>query len=190
MMASLDSLERLLSEPQGGHVDLERILRLVGDELFHYARALTGTAEHAEDAVQDLLVALLEQQQKGKAILRPRAWLFSVLRRKALAQRKGSKKVSAPVLEIAVVDLDPEKRLMVQEALRGLNGVVQEIVLLRLWEGLEMTEISEVLDLPYGTALSHYHRGLQELRRRCGVEFRANEEGGHHGQRLAEQVSG
>lgn len=150
----------------GDGIDLEAVLRLVGQELIHYARVVTGSSEHAEDAVQDALVALLKLGPGAAQIAEPRAWLFTVVRRCALKYRRKS-----PPLEqslAASVEGDPAQRLILREAFARLDPLAQEIAVLHLWEGLTFREIAAVLNLPRGTALSTWHRGLQELRAHLG----------------------
>jgi RNA polymerase sigma-70 factor (ECF subfamily) len=169
----MTSLEEIFQHSQSNSVDLEGVLRLLGKDLFHYARVLTGSPERAEDAVQDTLVALLELGAGAKDVECPRAWLFTVLRRKALRQnsKRGTREATALDLDrhlAASVDGDPTDRLVLQEAFHMLDPAAQEVAVLHLWEGLTFAEIAEVLGVPRGTALSTYHRGIQELRKRFG----------------------
>ncbi|MBI3832433.1 MAG: RNA polymerase sigma factor [Planctomycetes bacterium] len=167
----MTSLEEIFQHSHS--VDLEGVLRLLGKDLFHYARVLTGSPELAEDAVQDTLVALLELGAGTQAVECPRAWLFTVLRRKALRQKSKRDAREASALELdrhlaESVEADPADRLVLQEAFGMLDPAAQEIAVLHLWEGLTFAEIAEVLGVPRGTALSTYHRGIQELRKRFG----------------------
>lgn len=176
----MDALERLFGEAGPAGPDLEALLRLLGQELFHYARVLTGSPERAEDALQDLLVVLLEQGAAARQIKNPRAWLFTVLRRKALGYRREQER-AGPNLAAHLgeaVETDPAQRLLLAEAFGMLDRDAQEIALLHLWEGLTFAEIAQVLGIPRGTALSHYHRGILELRRKFGSDCADAEEGG------------
>jgi len=78
----MEPLQRLFQDADSTGVNVEELMRVLGQDLFHYARVLSGTRDGAEDAVQDLLVVLLQQGQSARQIENPRAWLFTVLRRK------------------------------------------------------------------------------------------------------------
>jgi RNA polymerase sigma-70 factor (ECF subfamily) len=44
------------------------------------------------------------------------------------------------------------------------------VVVLHYYLDLPVNEIAEILDIPYGTAASRLHRGLETMRRSMGVE--------------------
>lgn len=158
----MDPLQRLFQNP-GAPGHLEGILSLVGQELHHYARALTGARSSAEDAVHDVLVALLKQGTAAARIRNPRGWLFTVLRRKALEYCTPQPAELARNI-VTTLDGDPASRLLLEEILQSLSTQEQEVVLLHLWEGLTFEDISEMLGVPRGTLLSRYHRCIQRLR--------------------------
>ena len=144
-------------------IDLDALVDAIGQELLHYARVLAGSPESAEDAVQDTLVALLQEGSKAAQIRTPRAWLFTVLRRKALAYRKVPPATLAQDVSEAV-ETDSSERLALKEALTRLDALDQEIILLHLWEGLTFDAIGLVVSMPRNTVLSRYARAVERLR--------------------------
>lgn len=159
----MEPLETVFRNAETSRAVLDPVLEGLGQELLHYARSVTGSEARADDAFQDLLVALLELGPRVREVRKPRSWLFTVLRRKALAHlpespRDGARKIAA------CVEGDPAARLMLEEALAALRVRDQEVVLLHAHEGLTFEEISEVLGLPLGTTLSCYHRSVKRLR--------------------------
>lgn len=166
----MEPLEKAFAEAADGCVDLEAILRETGQALHHYARVLAGGPEQAEDAVQDLLLALLKQGARLRTVEHPRAWLFTVLRRKARGLRLRERSLALALA--GSVEADPTDRLALQEALALLSPREQEIVLLHHWSGLTFADVAQVLGVARGTALSTYHRAIQRLRAQLGVEAR------------------
>ncbi len=59
-------------------------------------------------------------------------------------------------------------------ALRLLDQTPRACLLLRTVEGLSYREISDVLEIPEGTAMSHVHRARQALRERLAPSQRSN----------------
>lgn len=166
----MGQLEQVFQGATAEHIDLDALIEATGSELFHYAQAVTGSRSRAEDAVQDLFVALLEQRRSLSSVREPRSWLFTVLRN--IARR--SRCILAPDLARDIsesVEADPAERLVLKEALQTLDPRHQEIVLLHVWEGLTFSEIADVLDIPRGTALSSYHRSMTHLRERMGRSY-------------------
>jgi RNA polymerase sigma-70 factor (ECF subfamily) len=165
--SQVDQVEQVFGGATEEFVDLDALIEAAGSELFHYARAVTGSRPRAEDAVQDLFVALLEQRRSLSSVRRPRTWLFTVLRN--IARRSRDTVASDLARDISEsVEADPAERLVLKEALQTLDPRHQEIVLLHVWEGLTFAEIAEVLGIPRGTALSSYHRSMARLRERMG----------------------
>jgi RNA polymerase sigma factor (sigma-70 family) len=166
----MDPLQRLFQNP-GAPGHLEDILSLVGQELHHYARAMTGASSTAEDAVHDVLVSLLKQGPAASQIRNPRGWLFTVLRRKALEYCHPKPAELARNI-VTTLEGDPASRLILEEVLQRLSTDEQEVVLLHLWEGMTFEDISEMLGIPRGTLLSRYHRCIQRLRVHFGEPSR------------------
>ena len=119
--------------------------------LRRYARLLTGDASRADDLVQDTL---------------ERAWhnLYlnqvrdTVHERQAVELDESNEPSHDPFLRT------PE-RLDLEQALRQLNPVLREVVLLVCVEELAYAEAAEVLGVPVGTVMSRLSRGREQLRR-------------------------
>ncbi|MCZ7643903.1 MAG: sigma-70 family RNA polymerase sigma factor [Planctomycetota bacterium] len=157
------ALRPFFREAREGVVDVEGIFALIGRELYHYSFALCGSRSQTEDAIQDLVVKLLEQGERLREVRQPRGWLYTVVRRLACPRKRPSPEQCARRFAESV-EADPSERLELQEALARLRPLDQELILLHVWQEMTFTEIAEVLALPRGTALSAYHRALQKLR--------------------------
>jgi RNA polymerase sigma factor (sigma-70 family) len=164
----MDRLADIFKAAARGCIDVDAVMELIGQELHHYARVLAGSPETGEDALQDTLVALLQEGSKASAIRNPRAWLFTVLRRKAIAYRKAPPQSLAQEFSSSV-EGDYTARVMLAESLERLPAADQEIILLHLWEGQSFEAISEILAMPRNTVLSRYYRAIQQLRAFFGV---------------------
>ena len=62
------------------------------------------------------------------------------------------------------VESDASERLILEEGLRRLSALDQEIMLLHHWEGLTFESIGVVLQAPRNTILSRYARAIERLR--------------------------
>ena len=66
----------------------EQWLNLHGDALFRYALVLVADEHHAEDLVQETLLAALKSRERYSAAASERTWLIAILRHKALDDRR------------------------------------------------------------------------------------------------------
>ena len=70
----------------------EQWLSLHGDALFRFALLLVGDEHHAEDLVQETLLAALESHARYSAAASERTWLIAILRHKALDDRRRNRR--------------------------------------------------------------------------------------------------
>lgn len=134
-------------------------------------------AELAEEALQQTFVQLMEQGHTARAESM-RGWIFKVAFNQAIALRRRAQTRDSAVRELA---LDPrmpwvtqaagdqviedEDLLRAQEALAQLPEAQREILHLRFRESKTFAQISEILGVPLGTALTRMRLALSKLRR-------------------------
>jgi RNA polymerase sigma-70 factor (ECF subfamily) len=158
--------------------------------LWLIAVGIVGDASLAEDVVQEAaLIAInkLDQYQPGSNFS---AWASQIVRNVALnrlrserRRRKadasllspvglGQKALAEPANERSrsVLD-DSEFNRRVLDALLGIGEVPRACLLLRTIEGLSYAEISRLLEIPEGTAMSHVHRTRQAIRSRLATSW-------------------
>ncbi|MCA1944498.1 MAG: sigma-70 family RNA polymerase sigma factor [Desulfovibrio sp.] len=161
-------------------------------QLFHMAYVLTGSADQAEDVVQDTFVCMYDKL--GSFRLEPGVrlapWMFAICRHAAFRLRKrGGRMVTGAQhlvddanqgrgIEI-VGALDPEAgrtvdcedqvfrseqgRMLAQYLLR-LPVELREALVLRFTEELSFRELAEVLGISQQAAKMRVYRGLTRLR--------------------------
>ena len=153
------------------------------------ATGIVGDRTQAEDIVQESAIIALDKLDQFKAGSSFGAWLAEIVRRNSLNYARKVRKrktiVSDPHLleETREVDdnhpatwpinsltgsLSKEQSHFDDELLRALNGINPEArccLLLRVVQNLTYAEISELLQIPEGTAMSHVHRSKRVLRR-------------------------
>lgn len=134
-----------------------------------YARQWT----HApEDCVQDAFVQLLRQPAVPD---NAGAWLFRVVRNRALSTRRSDMRRTKHEQRAAVEQpgcfvsaagpLDADE---VARALEMLPGEQREIVVARIWGELTLQQVAEVVQLPRSTVHRRYHEALATLRKQLG----------------------
>jgi RNA polymerase sigma-70 factor, ECF subfamily len=140
--------------------------------LHRYARCLAGTADKADDLVQDCLeraVAHYDQFQPGTNL---RAWLFTILHNVHCDQRRQAARrgVQVPIedwiQELRSPAPQPEQLEVrdVSQAFDCLSEPHRQVLILAGLEGLSCEEAAEQLHVAVGTVKSRLFRARATLR--------------------------
>ncbi|WP_228389380.1 SigE family RNA polymerase sigma factor [Cumulibacter manganitolerans] len=146
-------------------------------QMVRLAYLLTGSADAAEDLVQDAFLALHRAEHRlhrpeaalayvRRAILnRSRSAVrHTVVARKHLHALAGEKE--GPPADTRLMREAEQSRLI--EALRALPDRQREVLVLRYWSGLSEAEIAGALGISAGTVKSSTSRGMTALKEALG----------------------
>src|SRR5881397_4010815 len=137
--------------------DRERYALLVEryrDRYARYAARMLGSADAAEDAVQDAFVRAYDQLAQCRDPDNFVGWFFLILRNRCFAERRKSKDVApleaagavaAPERPDVPVEM-AERRRALQHALLKLTAEQREVFVLKHVEGLSYGEMAERLN--------------------------------------------
>jgi RNA polymerase sigma-70 factor (ECF subfamily) len=149
--------------------DFARLLDTHGPPLLLYARQWCRAPE---DVVQDAFLKLVALRQPPRAVA---PWLYQVVRNGAIdAQRMDRRRQAREVaarprrwfVEPEVDGLDAEAAVA---ALERLPLEQREVIVARLWGGLNFEEIAAVAGCSASTAFRRFDAGIAALRREMGV---------------------
>jgi RNA polymerase sigma-70 factor (ECF subfamily) len=169
-----------LAEGRDVEAAWSRVQRLAGGHIARVAGSIARDPALTDDAVQEALIAL----RRGAATFRPpaagadeaaRRWVVAVTANSALRLLRQRRVRCERPLDLAAEALAPAASDRVErEDLLGivyrelgeLPETVREAITLRHVAGLGYEQIAEVLHIPVGTAKTHVHRGLEQVRER------------------------
>lgn len=139
--------------------------------LYRLAYRLVGNAHTAEDVVQDALRSAWQSRERFDRNRGTRAWLASILRRRAIDRwrREGRWPAAAGErnLDVPVEGADPlanDYTDRMQRALSQLPEELRESLLLVVVGELTHQETADALGVPLGTVLSRVSRARGRLR--------------------------
>jgi RNA polymerase sigma-70 factor (ECF subfamily) len=152
-------------------IDAELLGRLLDEQGAALALYASQWTDSADDCVQEALVELARQQQAPNHTI---AWLYRVVKNRALNATRGARRrrerESRAMAERFVVaeqsaayDRDDSRAAI--EALEHLETSERELVVMRIWGGLKYEEIAEALAISISTAHRQYERALVKLRK-------------------------
>jgi RNA polymerase sigma-70 factor (ECF subfamily) len=146
---------------------LGQLLDRHGPALALYAAQWTNSAD---DCVQEAFVELARQRQAPQHVV---AWLYRVVRNRALNAARGARRrrnretrsvAGRFVATGQSASFDRIESLAVVEALDHLETNDREIVVMRVWSGLTYEEIATALSISTSSAHRQYERALEKLR--------------------------
>lgn len=137
------------------------------------ASRLLGWCEDVDDVVQEVFVSVLENIGHFRGESRLSTWLASITINCCRAHRRRQRVNLRHLFRmwqagrrsgVAVVqDGESERYEHVRRAVRRLNARYAEPIVLRYFEQLSITEISEILELPANTVEVRLSRGRRKL---------------------------
>lgn len=160
----------------------QNALKLIYDFLCRsvYLLSLSILKEHylAEDNTQDVFIKLLSYDGEYCKGTNAKAWIMKITRNNAidlLRKRKNiiytdfiSEEIEQESTNLVDGNSNVEEtvceRSNLNDALKSLDGISREIIILYLGTGLKFREISELINVPLDTVTWKYQTALKKLR--------------------------
>ena len=164
------------------------------------ASGIIGDRTHACDIVQEAFVVALKKSHEFVPNTSFVAWLSEIVRRLSLnycrkvrgrkttvadpdllaqnAEQSESNRSSYPISQESgeLVEFQDDFDDKTMQALMALGTDARCCLLLRVLQNLSYAEISEVMQIPEGTAMSHVHRSKRHLRESLRAQTSTPEE--------------
>src|SRR5512133_1239663 len=152
--------------------EFHRLIEHEIPRLRRYARALTRSADRADDLVQETLMRAIAKAHLWQTGTDIRAWLFTIMHNQYVNMVRRAMRDEA-VVDIdqlsssLVATTDPTSSRQLHEldrALARLRDEQREVVLLVGLEGMSYEAAAQILDVPVGTVRSRLSRVRDALR--------------------------
>jgi RNA polymerase sigma factor (sigma-70 family) len=158
----------LISAAQGGDpMAIERLLHLCQSDARRYAQRHCHASD-VDDAIQEALLTVSRKIRGLKAAAAFSSWLMTVIRRECHKLARAMFKhdpLDEDLLETRLATRpDDALRLDLAAALESLPAHYLEVVLLRDFEELTISEMAARLDEPPGAIKSRLHRARELVR--------------------------
>ena len=173
-------------QERGGESPAARMEDIVAEHetaLLRYATRIVGNSWTAQDVVQNVFIKLFQQWQPGTPRGAPlKAWLYRVTHNEAidhlrhesrlrlLHEKQAQEEACADGTNCGADEDAEEKRERVLGCLRRLHPREQQVVLLRLEEGLSYREIGAITGRTEGNVGNILHHAVRKLANRLKAE--------------------
>lgn len=154
----------------------EKIFRDMHPGLLQYGSRICPDRDLLEDAIQDLFLEIW-QSRSNAPILSVKAYLLKALKYKLFRMMKTQPGKNQQTLDekdagfsfshdhlLVQKEEEAMRSRQLQQALQALPARQREIVYLRIYQGLEYAEISEVMAINYQVARNLFYQSMKTLR--------------------------
>lgn len=159
-------------------MNLEELYERHGETLYRYLVFKLGSAEDAEDVLQEAFCRFARYDLRWRLVRNERAFVFRVARneacrflRRKLGRREGERMIatggSGGIAAVFAAPEEPGLALLLQRA-KELPAEQKEILFLKVFDGLSFKEIGSVCGISANTAASRYRYGIGKLREAVG----------------------
>jgi len=145
---------------------IEMLYRRYSAALLLFAAAITGERSHAQDAVHQVFLRLLERGGLDR-VAAPKAYLFASVRnaiRNDVRERERDVSIENESIWFDPPNRDHAAELNLRRALAGLSEEQRQVTVLHIWGELTFAQIGDVLGISANTAASRYRYALARLR--------------------------
>ncbi len=149
-------------DSSGTDEHISRIVRTYSQTLFKIAFTVLHSSADAEDAVQEVFIALLKKQPVFKSSEHEKAWLIRVTVNTARNLRKKLSRCESQA-EMPDVAFEQEKDSLINAVLE-LPEKYSTVIHLFYYEDYSIKEISSILHLPAATVGTRLARGRAALK--------------------------
>jgi RNA polymerase sigma factor (sigma-70 family) len=144
----------------------ERFLQTHKDDVYRYLKAVARV--HADDCFQETFISALQAYPRLDHSADPRAWIFTIARRKVIDAHRAEKRRPRPVDSIpdaGTNDPDgPDEALL--HLVRELPLKQKEAVELRYIGDLSYEQVAQVMGSSLEAARQNASAGIRSLRKR------------------------
>lgn len=159
--------EQLMLDVRGGSREaFETLFERYRDPVWRFFRRRAYDAGRAEELVNDLFVAVMQNAARYEPRSSFRSYVFGIAWNLASADARKRRAFAPGVTmdEIPAAAPDPDAGLWVRRALATLDPAAREVLMLREYEQLTYQEIAELLHVPLNTVRSRLFRARVDLK--------------------------
>jgi RNA polymerase sigma-70 factor (ECF subfamily) len=137
--------------------------------LGYYLRKMLRDPDEADDALQDVWLAVHRGASRLKDTRAFRAWVYRLARDRAFRHLRRMRPILEPIGDELIDAEDdepftPEDAATVHRALDELSADHREVLLLRFVEDMNYEQIADIVGCSVGTVRSRLHYGKSALR--------------------------
>jgi RNA polymerase sigma-70 factor (ECF subfamily) len=172
-----DTLQLILRSREGDALAVEALIRAHEAQVYRLAVSMLDDAVEADEATQDAFIIALDRLNTFRGEASFATWLYAIalnVCRGRLRKRRARERlmqVLHALFHVETASPLPEQQAIANEAeaavwqaIRALNDVHREVIVLRYFHDLRQAEIAQVLGVTDRTVRARLHAAHERLR--------------------------
>lgn len=161
---------------QGDQDAFRQLYDLTYKPLYAFLLSYTSNREDAQDLLQDTYVQVYKNCHLYRDQGSPMAWMMKIAKNLFLMKCRRDKGTEVNFEdmegEVGFEDISNiEDRIVLEKMFEQLSAEDRNLIIMHDIGGLKYREIAKLLDMPLGTVMARYHRGIRKLQREFGEKL-------------------
>lgn len=166
--------ENLFGRIRQGEQDAFRELYEISCKpLYAFLLSYTQNSHDAQDLLHDTYVQIYTNCHSYRPNGNPMAWMMKIAKNLFLMKYRRDRKIGANfddmANELGFEDIsNADNRVVLEKMFQILPADDRNIIIMHDIGGMKHREIAELLNIPLGTAIARYNRGIKKLQKEFG----------------------
>lgn len=176
----MNDIDIVIQAQKGDDVAFSKLIKGCKENLYKIAFAYLKNEEEALDIVSDTIYKAYMNINKLENPQYFNTWITRILINNAINRLKKNnriilideyEKIEGFNTQLSDIEFDVSRRVDLYSAIDQLNVKLKSIIILKYFQDMTISEISEVLKIPEGTIKVYLHRALKKLKIELKEEF-------------------
>lgn len=161
---------------QGEQDAFRELYEITHRPLYAFILSYTLNREDAQDLLQDTYIQVYRNCHQYREQGNPMAWMMKIARNLFLMKCRKNKGQEDNFEDmegrLGFEDMSHvENRLVLEKMFECLSTEDRNLIIMHDIGGLKHREMAKLLDMPLGTVMARYHRGIRKLQREFGEKL-------------------
>ncbi len=161
---------------QGEQDAFQELYDITYKPLYAFLLSHTLNQEDAQDLLQDTYIQVYKNCHLYREQGNPMAWMMKIAKNLFLMKCRKNKETEERFEDMegrmGFEDMSHvENRLVLEKMFEYLSTEDRNMIIMHDIAGLKHREIAKLLDMPLGTVMARYHRGIRKLQKEFGEKL-------------------
>ena len=159
---------KVIQNQQMGYISFTDLFRKYSQDLYRYSLSILKDEDDAKDAVQEAFIRYIEKEKSFRGECSQKSWLLIIARNYCYSKLKRADQSNEIINDETFnecYELHIEEEITLNEALKSLSPLQNELLFLKEYGGYSYNEIAEITNLTLENVKTILFRARQKLKK-------------------------